>query len=168
MYHRRCRKEWIDWVIDSIDTALSAGDFEKLLTICGIVDCNAPFTSCSADQSAIVKDDGNQTIRLQQPNLPDLETDLHLLHAELIADVEKSLLMMQYFLAVVVSDSCWESKWEHLNSLMLNLAHVPGKLSNHTWFNTIQMQIRRHITSVNTADLCWIKIACRTGVYSMV
>ena len=31
----------------------------------------------------------NQPIRLQQPNLPDLETHMRLEHAELIADVEK-------------------------------------------------------------------------------
>ena len=51
-------------------------------------------------------DSANQPIRLQQPNLPDLETHLHIQHAELIADVEKSLLLMQNFLAVVVSDCC--------------------------------------------------------------
>ena len=73
-------------LLDSIDTALCTGDFEKLLTICGIVDCKALFTSCLTDS---FKDGSNQPIKVQQPNLPGLETDLHLQHAELIADVEK-------------------------------------------------------------------------------
>ena len=41
---------------------------------------------CSA---ALNVDD--QPITLQQPKLPDLESDLHIEHAELIADVEKKL-----------------------------------------------------------------------------
>ena len=80
-------------LLDSIDTALCAGDFEKLLTICGIVDCKALFTACSTEDSASFKDGGNQPIRFQQPNLPDLETNLHLQHAELIADVKNKFAL---------------------------------------------------------------------------
>ena len=36
-----------------------------------------------------MEDGDSQLIRLQQPNLPDLETDLYVEHAELIADIEK-------------------------------------------------------------------------------
>ena len=36
-----------------------------------------------------MEDGDSQPIRLQRPNLPDLETDLYVEHAELIADIEK-------------------------------------------------------------------------------
>ena len=42
--------------------------------------------SCGA---ADLGDAVNEPIRLQQPNLPDLESHLHVEHAELIAEVEK-------------------------------------------------------------------------------
>ena len=93
-------------LLDRIDTALCAGDFEALLTICGLEDCKALFTTCSLNQTASLEDSANQPIRLQQSNLPDLETYLHLQHVGLIADVEKKFALMQNFLAVVVSDSC--------------------------------------------------------------
>lgn len=51
-----------------------------------------------------MSEDGvDQPIRLEQPNLPDLEKDLH---AELIADVEESLMKQNS----LVRDSCLESR----------------------------------------------------------
>lgn len=76
-------------LLDSIDTALCAGDFETLSKICGIVDYKVLFRECAGDQDPLLDKGTNQSIRLQQPNLPDVETDLHLQHAELIANVEK-------------------------------------------------------------------------------
>ena len=46
-------------------------------------------------------DSVDQPIRLQQPNLPNLETDMHLENAELIANVEKKFLKMQNFLSLL-------------------------------------------------------------------
>ena len=80
-------------LLDSIDTALCAGDFEALLTICGMQDCKALFTTCSPDQTSSLEDSANQPIRLQQSNLPDLETYLHLQHVGLIAEVEKKFAL---------------------------------------------------------------------------
>ena len=80
-------------LLDSIDTALCAGDFEALLTICGMQDCKALFTTCSPDQTSSLEDSVNQPIRLQQSNLPDLETYLHLQHVGLIAEVEKKFAL---------------------------------------------------------------------------
>ena len=41
------------------------------------------------DSAADVEDGGSQPIRVQQPNLPDLETDLYVEHAELITHIER-------------------------------------------------------------------------------
>ena len=76
-------------LLQSIDTALCAGEFEKLTKLCAISDYNDLLKTCSSDSAADVEDGDSQLIRLQQPNLPDLETDLYIEHAELIADIEK-------------------------------------------------------------------------------
>ena len=93
-------------LLDSIDTALCAGDFETLSKICGIADYEVLFRVCAGGPDPLLDKGTNQSIRLQQPNLPDVETDFHLQHAELIANMEKSLRTMQIFLAVVVSVFC--------------------------------------------------------------
>ena len=77
-------------LLQSIYTALCAGDFAKLSKLCGISHCKL-FSSDSNEDScgaADSEDAVNQPIRLQQPNLPDLESHLHVEHAELIANVE--------------------------------------------------------------------------------
>ena len=81
-------------LLESIDTALCAGDLEKLLKLCAIsygklfssIDSNED--NCGAADSGDAVD---EPIRLQQPNLPDLESHLHVEHAELIAEVEKKV-----------------------------------------------------------------------------
>ena len=77
-------------LLERIDTALCAGDLEKLLKLCAVsygklfssIDSNED--SCGAADSGDAVD---EPIRLQQPNLPDLESHLHVEHAELIAEV---------------------------------------------------------------------------------
>ena len=78
-------------LLESIDVGLCAGDFEKLLEICRIEDCKVLFSASSCDASSIdaLADSTDQLIRLQQPNLPDLESELCVLHATLISEVEK-------------------------------------------------------------------------------
>ena len=66
----------------------------KSLQNCGISDYNDLRKTCSSDSAADVEDGDSQPIRLQQHNLPDLETDLYVEHAELIADIAKRFLMM--------------------------------------------------------------------------
>ena len=80
------------WLLESIDTALCAGDFEKLLKLCAISYCKlfsstgSNGDSCGAADSVDAVD---QPIRLQQHKLPDLESHLHVEHAEVIADIQK-------------------------------------------------------------------------------
>ena len=122
-------------LLHRIDTALCAGDFEALITICGIEDCKALFTTCSPDQTASFQDSANQPIRLQQSNLPDLETDLHLQHVGLIADVEKKfaldaefpccscerLLLRKQVTAFKFSDAKFSSQaWKTLKTHLIN------------------------------------------------
>ena len=79
-------------MLHSIDTALCVGDFETLCCLCCISDYKELFSasmSHSGSSAALNVDD--QPIALQQPKLPDLESDLHREHAELIADLEKKL-----------------------------------------------------------------------------
>ena len=76
-------------LLESIDTALCVGEFEKLTKLCAISDYNDLLKTCSSDSAADVEDGDSQLITLQQPNLPDLETDLYVEHPELIADIEK-------------------------------------------------------------------------------
>ena len=79
-------------LIDSIDTALCAGDFEKLAELCHVSDYKDLCKACSSndDDSAAGLDHGSsQPIKLQEQKLPDIESDLHVEYAELIADVEK-------------------------------------------------------------------------------
>ena len=89
-------------LLESIDTALCAGDFEKLSKLCYITQYTKQFKASNEDCSGGSLEDGtSQPIRLQQPSLPDLEPDMHVEYAELIADVD--LLMMQSFPAAAAS-----------------------------------------------------------------
>ena len=74
-----------------IDTALCAGDFEKLTELCRITEYNVLMKACSIDENcsaAGLVDSEDQPIRLQKPKLPDLESELHINHAELIAELD--------------------------------------------------------------------------------
>ena len=81
-------------LLESIDTALCAGDLEKLLKLCAVsydklfrsIDSNED--SCGTADSEVAV---HQPIRLQQPKLPDLESHLHVEHAQVIADIEKKV-----------------------------------------------------------------------------
>ena len=76
-------------LLESIDTALCAGDLLKLCAVSygkqfSSIDSNDD--SCGAAES---EDAVDEPIRLQHHKLPDLELHLHVEHAELIAEVEK-------------------------------------------------------------------------------
>ena len=73
--------------IESIDEALGAGDFENLCELCHISDYKCLFTPEPSGDSSV--DDTEEPRRLQQPKLIDLELDLHVKHADLIAEIEK-------------------------------------------------------------------------------
>ena len=79
-------------LIDSIHTALCAGDFEKLAELCHVSDYKDLFKACSSsddDIAAGLDHDSSQPIKLQEQKLPDIESDLHVEYAELIANLEK-------------------------------------------------------------------------------
>ena len=79
-------------LLESIDTALCAGDLEKLLKLCAVsydklfrsIDSNEDSCGTADSEDAV-----HQPIRLQQPKLPDLESHLHVEHTQVIADIEK-------------------------------------------------------------------------------
>ena len=91
----------------NIDTEPCAGDFKRLAKICGIEDYNVLCAASpdSADASSVdaLADNTDLQIRLQQPNLPDLETELHVRYAALISEVENCLLIMPNSHAVAAS-----------------------------------------------------------------
>ena len=76
--------------LDRINSALCA-DFNSLVQICGLSDYKVLFKACSVDEACssaihvgLEDDDTSQPIRLQEPKLPDLKSDLHVEYAELI------------------------------------------------------------------------------------
>ena len=93
-------------LLESIDTALCAGDLEKLCAVSydklfRSIDSNEDSCSTADSEDAV-----HQPIRLQQPKLPDLESHLHVEHAQVIVDIEKSFLMMQNF-PVAAASGCF-------------------------------------------------------------
>ena len=62
-------------LIDSIDVALDAGDFENLCELCGVSDYKYLITPEPRGGSLV--DDTEEPRSLQQPKLLDLESDLH-------------------------------------------------------------------------------------------
>ena len=120
-------------LIDSIDTALCAGDFEALLTICRMQDCKTLFTTCSLDQAASLEDSANQPIRLQQSNLPDLETYLHLQHVGLITEVEKKFALDAEFL-------CCSCERLLLRKQVTAFKFSDAKFSSQAW-RTLKMHL---------------------------
>ena len=79
-------------LIDSIDTALCAGGFEKLAELCHVSDYKDLFKACSSsddDIAAGLDHDSSQPIKLQEQKFPDIESNLHVEYAALIANLEK-------------------------------------------------------------------------------
>ena len=76
----------------SLDQALQSGDFEMLVKFCYADDYQKILSSATVmDTSSNVSSIQNAPIGLQQLKLPDLEADLYLGYAEMIANVEKKL-----------------------------------------------------------------------------
>ena len=76
--------------LDSIDTALCAGDFSRLVQLCGLSDFKALFKTCTVDEACssainvgLEDNDTSQSI--------SLEFNLHVEHAELIKAIEKDI-----------------------------------------------------------------------------
>ena len=103
------------------------------MTICGLEDCKTLFTTCSPDQTASLEDSVNQPIRLQQSNLPDVETYLHLQHVELIADVEKKFALDAEF-------PCCSCERLLLRSQVTAFKFLDAKFSSQAW-KTLKMHL---------------------------
>ena len=81
-------------IIDGIDRALKAGDFALLARLCGIANYKKMFGNASDSTSTDSSDLTNATekpIVLQQPKLPDLESELIIDNSEMILQLEKVL-----------------------------------------------------------------------------
>ena len=80
-------------IIDGIDRALTAGDFVSLARmLCGIANYKKLFgdSTSTADSSDLTNATENPLV-LQQPKLPDLESELIIDNAEMILQLEKLL-----------------------------------------------------------------------------
>ena len=75
-----------------LDQALQSGDFEMLVNLCYDDDYQKILSSATVmDTSSNVLSIQDAPIGLQQLKLPDLEADLYLVYAEMIANLEKKL-----------------------------------------------------------------------------
>ena len=139
-------------LLERIDTALCAGDLEKLQAVSygklfSSIDSNED--SCGAADSGDAVD---EPIRLQQPNLPDLESHLHVEHAELIAEVEKKFYDDAEF-------SCCSCEWLLQRKQVTAYTFSETKFCSDIWIKlktfrrVIQRPICRRITCVNTVSL---------------
>ena len=78
--------------INSIDSTLHTGDFKKLCTLCSISDYKEIFSVNVTGSSLRARVGVNdQFMLLKQPKLPDLESHMHIEHAELILELENKL-----------------------------------------------------------------------------
>ena len=69
-------------MLHSIDTALWVGDFEKLCVLCQTSNYKKLFSISTCNSVT------DQPFTLQQPKLPNLESNLHIKKAEIIAKFE--------------------------------------------------------------------------------
>ena len=117
-------------LLESIDTALCTGDFEKLSKLCAISYCKLLSSKGSSDDSCGAVDSVDavdQPIRLQQHKLPDLESHLHVEHAEVIADIGILFIMMQNFPIAAASGFFRGNKLLRLNSVIKSFAPTYGQ-----------------------------------------
>ena len=79
--------------LESVDTALCSGNFEKLSNLCNISNYGVLLSTKSNNTTGTAEpaDDMKHSIRLQQPNLPNLEAILYIDNAELINETENKL-----------------------------------------------------------------------------
>ena len=158
-------------LLESIDIALCAGNFEKLSKLCGISHCKL-FSSDSNEDScgtADSEDAVDQPIRLQQPNLPDLESHLHVEHAELIADVG-------HFLADDAQFPCYSCELLIQRKQVTAFNFSDTRFFSDIWIKlkthrrVIQRPICRRITCVNTVGLFLNKnnMPCRCILNSLI
>ena len=129
-------------LLDNIDTGLCAGDFKKLVRICDIENYKVLFSanSISADAVSVdaVADDTDLPIGLQKPNLPDLESELHVQYAAIICEVEKKFADDAEFPCC----SC--------ERLLLRKQVTAFKLSNAKFNSEKWKSLKRHILQNNS------------------
>ena len=85
-------------MVHDIDVAMCEGDFIKLCQVFGTTKCNFGLilqenTSSSHKAKSIDQADNSSDLAetLQQPDLPDIKSDLHITHADLNSKLEKHL-----------------------------------------------------------------------------
>ena len=127
----------------NIDTGLCAGDIEDYKVIFSASSISADAVSVDA-----VADDTDLPIGLQQPNLPDLESELHVQYAAIISEVEKKfsgdaefpccscerLLLRKQVTAFKLSDAKFNSeKWKSLKRHILQNGSGAASLTHYVY-----------------------------------
>ena len=136
-------------LIAGIDTALRAGKFASLALLCGIDDYTKLFSGSSTDNHADVKQ-SQSVFDLQKPNLPDIESVLHVEHAEMIAELEKKLADDPEF-ACCSCERLLQTKNFTAFLSSLNRKNSCGKYSGHTCTCRILKPQTRYYMCVSTA-----------------
>ena len=78
-------------MIASIDSALRTGKFASLALWYGIKDYRKLFSSEHNSNSTDTNCASKPTVDIQRPNLPDVESEFQVKHAQMIAELEKKL-----------------------------------------------------------------------------
>ena len=78
-------------MIASIDSGLRTGKFVSLALWCGIKDYRKLFSSEHNSNSTDTNCASKPTVDIQRPNLPDVESEFQVKHAQMIAELEKKL-----------------------------------------------------------------------------
>ena len=139
-------------LLDHIDTGLCAGDFKKLVQICDIEDYKVLVSTSSISADAVsgdaVANDTDLPIGLQQPNLADLESELHVQYVAIISEVEKKCSDDAEFPCC----SCEQLLRKQVTAFKLSDA----KLNSEKW-----KSLKRHMLQNNSGDASLTHYGCQ-------
>ena len=115
---------------------------------CQTTKCCSKLVQYEACSNAIglEDDDTSQPIRLQEPKLPDLESALHVEHAELIEVIEKDFADDAEFPCCSCERLFQRKRSQNLNFLIPSFVQMSGKALNATYCRLILVPVDRHTT----------------------
>ena len=147
--------------LDRIDNPLCA----SLVQLCGLSDYIVLFKACSIDEACskaihvdLEDDDTSQPIRLQEPKLPDLESGLHVEHAELIEAIEKGFADDAELPFCSCERLFQRKRSRNSNFLIPSFIQMPGKALNATYCRLILVLVYRH----TVCQFCRLKLNGKT------
>ena len=114
------------------------------------------FKACSVDEacsSAIgpEDDDTSQPIRLQEPKLPDLESDLHIEHAELIEAIEQDFADDAVF-PCCSCERLFQCHSQKVTEFKFSHSKFRSNVWNATYCRLILVPVDRHTMCVSFAS----------------